>query len=598
MTNFKFPKSFRNDRGLFSANVDELIPVTFNETDVDRMMTQVAERLVRAGRHGPSTKTSLTGLDGEVLTVRSLALALQKSPRIVGFGDRYGAEALEGWLRSSLLIVKGQGKSRTGEVLDYLAPLTAASYRTGLPKNPQRNRRADELIYSLMRSYLDNLGVEAPAQLLRRYAQESIGKGVDFGMQPHRAPAYDGVSRIDINQLLALRLIELFQPSDAGTKPEKKDEFSGLAIPGAVIPFARDLVSLFQVMAGEGGAAGNWTTSDSFSALRSVIAIRLFQIPLRMGGAIRSAIETQEHSDLWSRLPEEEANELLQNPWENPLQLYCDFTDVAGSASDQLAKNCVARDLDALRLFFRDRMLFRAVVQSASQTGGKSPFKGDPDNPPNRREVFSNFLSGLGQEDYLRAATWYLNVVEETIRNPEEGERDEQSLRTLENARKSSPNALLAFGSLIAASREREGVEGLVKWLKATGGLQSVGMPKGYAILKGTEGHRATWKYRPADELILNLCDMCFLDPPISPERPVALSKRKKMPLRELLKRLRSRYGLLIDAPPGEFNTPEFREAASENLKAFTAILRDSGSFETLSDDFAGQMVARPRRMQ
>ena len=597
MTSFVFPKTFRNDKGLFSANVDELIPLTFSETDVDRMLTQIAERLVRAGRSGPTARTVVSGLEGEELTVRNLALALQKSPNTVGFDGRHGAEALEGWLRSSLLVVKRQGKSRTGEVLDYLAPVTAASYRTGLPKNPQRSRRADELVYSLMRNYLETLQVEAPAQLLRRYAQESIGKGVDFGLQPHREPQYDGAADIDINQLLALRLVELFQPSEAGTKPDKKDEFASTAVPGAVLPFARDLVSLFQVMAGEGGAKTSWSAADSFSSLRSVVAIRLFQIPLRMGGAIRSALEGREHPDLWSRNPEEEDEELLENAWDNPLELYCDFTDVAGSASDRLAKSCVARDLDTIRLFFRDRMLFRAIVQAASQTGGKSPFKGDVDNPPNRRQLFDDFLAALDKEDYLRAATWYLNVIEESIRNHEDSEPDEQSLRTLENVREANPNPLVGFGSLIAASREREAVEGLVKWLKATGGLQSVGLPKGYALLKGREGHRATWKYRPADELVLNLVDMCFLEPPTHPQRPVVLSKRKKMPLRELLSRLKNRYGLMIDAPPADFDAPEFREAASENLKAFTAFLRDSGCFETLSDDFAGQMVTRPRRI-
>lgn len=596
MTRFTFPKSFRNDKGFFSANVDELVPITFSETDVDRMLTQVAERLVRAGRAGPSTRTRVAGIEEGDLTARSLAVALQKSHKTIGFDGINGAEALEGWLRSSLLIVRRQGKSRTGEVLDYLAPLTAAAYRTGLPKNPQRNRRADELIYSLMKTFLEHLGVEAPAQLLRKYAQESIGRGVDFGLQPHREPQYDGVSHIDINQLLALRLIELFQPSDAGTKPDKKDAFEGTAIPGALFPFARDLVTLFQVAAGEGGGKSNWTAAEAFSALRSIIAVRLFQIPLRMGAATRAALEGHHHSDLWTRPVSEEPLEALENQWHNPLELYCDFTDVADSASDRLSKNCVARDLDAIRLFFKDRMLLRAVAQSASQTGGKNPFKENSDNPPKRRDIFDEFLAVLDNEDYLRAAAWYLNVIEEKVRNPEEGDRDEQSLRTLLTVRETSPNDLIALGNLIVASREKEGVEGLVKWLKATGGLQSVGLPKGYAILKGREGHRATWKYRPADELILNLVDMCFLDPPRSPDRPVA-SRRKKMALRDLLTRLKNRYGLLIDTPPAEFDTPEYRQAASENLRAFTAFLRDSGCFQTLSDDFSGQLVSRPRQV-
>ena len=48
----------------------------------------------------------------------------------------------------------------------------------------------------------------------------------------------------------------------------------------------------------------------------------------------------------------------------SPLELYCDFTGDRGAVSDRLSRRCVERDLDRVRLAFRDRMTF-VVVEHA-----------------------------------------------------------------------------------------------------------------------------------------------------------------------------------------------------------------------------------------
>jgi hypothetical protein len=378
---------------------------------------------------------------------------------------------------------------------------------------------------------------------------------------------------------------------------EDTEEFCGVVVPGALVPLGRDLVGLFQVMAGHVGKGATWDVADSFSALRSVVAIRLFQIPLRTSRALRSAFRDTPHSDLWQNPIDQQSNETLRADWKNPLEIYCDFTDVANSPSEQLAKRCVSRDIDALRLFFRDRMLYRATIQAGSQTQSRHIFSGDSKNPKSRRAIFQEVLRAQDDTDYHNAANWYLNNLEVQLKDEHGDATDPQSLRTLHEARETNDNPLDAFAEVIAASRELEGVEGLIKWLKATGGLQSTGLPKGYGILRGREGQRSTWKYRPNEELILNLVDLCFIDPPNSPTKTGA-TVRRKLPLGTLLARLRDRYGILVDTPPGEFDNPETRQAASENLRAFTGFLRDIGCFETLSDDFEGNEVLRPRRIR
>ncbi|MDA7843782.1 hypothetical protein N9A16_01120 [Pontimonas sp.] len=593
MSRFVFPQGFRVEKNLNSANVDELVGITFTETDIDRMLTRVAERMIKAGRISRNSKSKVDGQPSDSLTVSELAEKLSASSFLSGFHGAAGTEAVEGWLRSSVIIVKGRGKGRRGEGIDYLAPITSAAYRTGFPRLA-RHRGADKMIHDLMANFLEALGVEGPHQVLRKYCEVSIGKGVDFGALPHNEPKYDGASNLDLNQLLALRFIELFDTEGLDNKTDSEG-FSGVAIPGALIPLARDLVALFQVMAGEAGKGRTWSVSDSFSALRSVIAVRLFQLPLRLSGALRSALVGGNSSDLWKQPTAEEGQETLRAQWDNPLELYCDFTDVANSMSESIAKQSVGRDLDVLRLFFRDRMLFRATVQAGSQTPNREIFLGDANRPKSRRSIFEEVLRAQEDPGYHAAANWYLNNIESQLKDEGGETLDPASLRIVKEARTVFGNPLVAFAQVIVSSRENEGVDGLIKWIKATGGLQSAGLPKGYGILRGQEGARSSWKYRPAEELILNLVDMCFIDPPNSATSPVARA-RIKLPLSVLLARLRERYGILIDKPPSFLDNPETRQAASGNLKAFTGFLRDVGCFQTLSDDFAGNEVLRPRR--
>jgi hypothetical protein len=593
MSKFVFPTGFRVEQNLNSANVDELVGITFSETDIDRMLTRVSERMIKAGRISRNSRAKVGGQGADSLTVSELAHELRKSKSVTGFQGAAGAEALEGWLRSSVVVVKGRGKSRRGEGIDYLAPTTAAAYRTGFPKNAQRNRGSDKVVYDLMLSFLEALGIGGAHQVLSHYCAVTIGQGVDFGALPHNEPKYDGTASVDLSQLLALRFIELFDTEGLDNKMDS-EKFAGVAIPGALIPLARDLVSLFQIMEAEAKKGKAWGVADSFSALRSVIAIRLFQLPLRMSHALRSGFEASLNSDCWHESSEEEPHEVLTAEWANPLELYCDFTDAASSVSETIARQSAARDLDALRIFFQDRMIFRATVQAGSQTSSRNIFSGSAAAPASRRLIFDEVMRAQDNEEYRLAANWYLNNIEDQLKDADGEVSDPESLRIVRECREIYDNPLVAFGQVIVASREHEGVEGLMKWFKATGGLQSAGLPKGYGILRGQEAKRPTWRYRPAEELVLNLVDMCFIEPPRSSDK---LSfARTKLPLGAVLKRLKERYGILIAQPPSFMDNPETREAASRNLDAFTSFLRDVGCFQTLSDDFAGNEVLRPRR--
>lgn len=117
-------------------------------------------------------------------------------------------------------------------------------------------------------------------------------------------------------------------------------------------------------------------------------------------------------------------------------------------------------------------------------------------------------------------------------------------------------------------------------------------MPNGgrrdYALLSGTKSKPVTWKYKMGDSLLVTLINLCFLD-----DKGI-LQKRRHLEMSELLQRLESRFGVLINRPPRELDSPEARAAAVENFAAFTRNLKVLGYFEGLSDDFAAQYVTRP----
>ena len=83
----------------------------------------------------------------------------------------------------------------------------------------------------------------------------------------------------------------------------------------------------------------------------------------------------------------------------SPLELYCDFTGVLGSESDRLSRACVERDLDRVRLAFRDRMTFVVVENALPRIPPRR--SGEP-SCPLRRGLFSwhSFASTERVESY------------------------------------------------------------------------------------------------------------------------------------------------------------------------------------------------------
>src|SRR5437773_12100757 len=109
---------------------------------VERLLPHQWVLVVKQGR----TSMSTTDEENYDSYLRSLAA----NERLHGFDSDQGRKVLDGWLRSSVVRIGAKGRGRSGSQMDYVLPLTIASYRAGLPKSRSRHRHADTLIYRLL----------------------------------------------------------------------------------------------------------------------------------------------------------------------------------------------------------------------------------------------------------------------------------------------------------------------------------------------------------------------------------------------------------------------------------------------------------------
>lgn len=523
----------------------ELTLVELNDIDVDRMLPHLWELIVKQGRTSGS-RTDERGFERYVEQ-------LQKHPDLRGFEDRDGARILSGWLQASVVRMGRKGLRRQESAMDFVLPLTIASYRAGLPKTRTRHRYADELTFRLMADEVERRGAKAALPELHGALRNALGRGVEIGPAPQWSPQYDGKSEIDVTALLSLYFLEGFEAVDA--KDSKRDDRVP-PLDGPARPIGRDLVAHLW---GYGSVLGD---SDFVSQVTSILSLRLFQLPLRTALATRHLVTE-------GRFPVGEGDAVAPNP----LELYCDFTGQRASVSDRLSAESVQRDLDILRGFLRDRLFLRVLFEAIKVTGHQSQLS--ELSPAARFEA----AVALARDPHIEA---FAAVALQSIRHETENAGNDEGVDELDVLLGSDRSRVDVLAGVLTSALKSRGLENQVKWFWSTGGIQ-----KRYGLLRGTLKSRRSWRYAPTEELLHALLHACFLEDGGRRVRP-------ELPLQELLDRLQSRFGLLIDRPPSVNDSADARAAAALNLQAFKLRLQLLGCFDSLSDDFSAQYVRRP----
>jgi hypothetical protein len=528
---------------LRSLEFTELTMVELNDIDVDRLLPHLWELVVKQGRMSNATKDA----DNYDHYLGELAA----DERLVGFDDEHGRKVLDGWLRSSIVRIGAKRRGHTETQMDYIQPLTIASYRAGLPKT-RRHRHAHTLIYNLLIDQLKLRGAEAPERNLRDQLEKAVGAGVKIGPAGQWIPEYDNHSDIDINALLSLYFLEEFNPQGAR---DADREFRSSAVPAATSGLANDLLDYLIAY------GGHLTPSAFVDRFAALISLRLFQLPLRIARAARHVLTNGTKSE-----------DMLDELVANPLGLYCDFTAFRGSASDELARQCVQRDLEVMRGFMSDRLLLRSLREAMSALEKRGE---EIKSLPMPDSLVA--MVGLRKDPYVTA---HASIQMQAIEGLNSGSEDD--LELIREIKDSEAPAIEQLTNLLVEGLSSRGLQNQVKWFWSTGGIR-----KPYGLITGTLNVRRSWRYAPTDDLMQALLLVSFTAAQGS-------RIRQRMPISELLKILHDRFGILIDRPPTALDTVDNRAAAAENFEAFKRRLRLLGCFDGLSDDFSAQYVRNP----
>jgi len=199
-------------------------------------------------------------------------------------------------------------------------------------------------------------------------------------------------------------------------------------------------------------------------------------------------------------------------------------------------------------------------------------------------EDVQNLLTFASSDVASITASSYLDIIEDHFKSLE----DKSALAFIDEIVSQSNSKFEAFVSLIVADLGRRSRDGYRKWFKNVGGVELARGTDTVALLSGSEKTKS-WGYSMTDRMLESLIDLCFVD---------AGGNRLfgSLDLEDLLKRMKDRFGILINEVPPEEENIESGIAANLNLQEFKTRLRQLGRFESLSDEFEAQYVKSPFR--
>ncbi|WP_063066454.1 hypothetical protein [Nocardia violaceofusca] len=555
----------REPKELRSFVFTELNLVELNSIEVDRLLPHTYESAIKGGRHAPALKDA----SADAYETTYLPKLLRRDD-VVGFDSPEARDVIDAWLRSSVVAFGRSGLSQRADKMDFIRARTIAAYRAGFPDR-RRSRQADTVIYAQMLEEVKRRKEQGvfPSQAdarktLSEIVKDSVGDGVKFSDPSWWAPEYDGHTEVDITTLLALLFLEGFEALPAvneatakkGPKSHEAHYRTHPAVPAAAAPLGSDVVSYLV-------SFRDSTPLQTAHHLTAILGFRLFQLPLRTSRAIHQLLEDHD-------LP----LDMQRRDADNPLDQYIDFSGDVASDSRNLARTCVQRDLRLTHTGLRDRLVLK-IVRRAAETSEVLAKDYEEWTGPQRFQYLAQLRDNAELEPYFKQDL-------QAVRRANEDSEDDDTLAFLQRIADPTRPALDRLTDALFEATKARARHAALSWFRDTGGLN-----RANGMLVGDSKRRETWAYAPGNDLVTALLGIVFTD-----DR--GRDPRREMLLADVLTQFNSRFGLLIDRPPSEFDTVAARAAASDNLEAFKRRLKLLGVFDGLSDDFSAQVVRNP----
>ena len=562
---FKIPSQSGFTR-MKSIKNDEIMPILFDDTDLDRMFTVLFERCVKQGETGlPRSKKDFAE-GGDLNLEKKIIPALAKNENLVGFDSEDGREILLNWVRTSTLEFTTEGKTKRGEQIDYMKFLSLAMYRSGLPKSENRSstRGIDSTAYRAILSYVGKLpGCEKPGREIHAsVTSTTLGTGIDFEPihYPWASPVYNEKDAIDINALLQLRLLENFEAKVSRTKKKVQADLEN-AVQLLDLPFSNVLDDLARDFYNMTKAFGSKSGVELLSMYKSIFSLRLYRLPIILSQQLKYARENSAEIEIQH-------------------EMFFDFTRSRKSASYRLANESVLADINRASEIIFNLVYFREAYDMVKKTKGRL----DEYNllSPNEKIIY---LGQYTKSDTASDKAYALIEEMETYFTNKGAEGVEYLDVIRETKVDSNFDWLIA---LILGDVEERGLKSLKKWFYSVGGLKEPMAANSVAILAGDKKSMKSWHYAMSDSVLNTLLHLCFV------RDNGTVIQRKEIELSVVIEDFRKRFGILIDVPPRGSESPEDMQAATENLAAFKSRIKQLGWFEGLSDDFDAQYISKP----
>ena len=534
----KLPKSLKG------LKFDLLFTIDMNDFDVEMLLPSLFH-LVR-------TKGLRVGKPMNPDLYAEYRAKLADHPRMAGFTPQPG-QLLDRWLRTAVVKMGWKGRAHSEEQMSYLYPTTMLSYKAGLPKEGTRLRGVNNFVYSVLLTE-----TKRDARQLDEIFRSAIGKGLIFHTDKDYDCQYDGHSEIDIEALLTCCFLD--GQAAGGVKALDVKPFPRLAKQSQY--FAADVLNTL-------GAYNSLPSTVLGQFLLTLINFHLFVYFMRLMNWVES---------------------LLSGASPKQPDIYVDCAGERGTYSDELARSCVERDLEGLERYVRSSLRLRTLDRFVS---GNAKLKSTFTNPENDIGEYFKQLIERSTDIYVetRAEYEFSQVCEENgFKISEFSEEIEmtdavQYLQALQN----NPD-LTAFDRLVSVlfeSQRNSALGNITGWFYSIAGFN-----RSYGLMTGNrKGRFRVARYVLSNELLNALVHAALADfGVIEDNRRIPAAR---IPLRDFLGWLRTRFGMLIDRPPSFDSSTEAIEASRRNLEAFKVRLRQIGVFQNLSDDFDAQYIGR-----
>jgi hypothetical protein len=380
---------------------------------------------------------------------------------------------------------------------------------------------------------------------------------VDFDENgwPWPEPKYNNAEVVDINTLLQLRIIEKFKPTKFDDRPTRKRDTTAEPLGIELMrDIARDFFAIIEHF-------GNKSASELLIMLRSVFALHLYRLPIRLSRNLNGIVGNTQIEDSL---------------------MFFDFTQQKNSASVNLSKNSVADDLAVASTLIHKQIYIGTILDFIKQ---KPSLLSEYLNVS--RENRLSYLKEVALSDAMERHAYGLiqDLIEIVESNSDEAEKSEL-LFHIDKA--SSPTNFEQLVKIVLLEVQDPGLEALKKWLKAVAGVKNTAWSDVVSVVSGQQKSPDLWHYGMSDAVLNTLLELCFIDE--NGHKKI----KKELSLQDVFDTFRNRWGIVINTSLPQYDSAEFDQAASENTLAFKSRIKQMGWFAALSDDENAQYIAKP----